>query len=84
MDAQTEFFRAVDAVAQRAHAAPSMSELGVGFNNLSDCARGLTELQRDVQRSLSDEIVVPLGARVPVDARNVQVTDSLHASTCFV
>lgn len=77
IDAQADFFAALDAVAHKAHAAPGMSELGVGLNNVADCARGLGELQRDVQRSLSDEVIVPLGARIPVDARNIQVRYSL-------
>ena len=63
----------------RAHALlPSRHSLvpctGRGFNNLTDCSRGLIELQREVQRSLADEIVIPITSRINVDMRNVQRT----------
>lgn len=74
LDAQRSFFTVIDAVSQRAYAAPGMSDLGMGFNNLSDCAKGLSELQRDVARSLRDEVILPLEARMSVDARAVQVS----------
>eukprot|EP00038_Savillea_parva_P013400 m.8241 g.8241 ORF g.8241 m.8241 type:complete len:434 (-) comp2517_c0_seq1:154-1455(-) len=82
VDAQSAFFATLDAVSQKAYAAPGMSNLGMGFNNLSDCARGLGELQRDVARSLADEVVAPLDARVSGDVRNVQRMSKEYNKLC--
>ena len=65
------------------HLLPSLlTRIGRGFNNLTDCSRGLIELQREVQRSLADEIVIPMSSRMNVDMRNVQRLEKDYMKQC--
>jgi hypothetical protein len=81
MDAERAFFGVLDELSRRAYSAPGMNDLGLGFNNLSDCAKGLSEMQQDVARSLKDEVVIPLDARLTADSRTAQVCFVCHC-TC--
>lgn len=80
--AQQVFYSIVDEVSSFAHASPAMADLGTGFNNLTDCAKGLSEMQNDIHRTLGDEIIIPLSARIPVDTRNITRMEKDYGKFC--
>eukprot|EP00037_Helgoeca_nana_P016675 m.156710 g.156710 ORF g.156710 m.156710 type:complete len:408 (-) comp23635_c1_seq2:2533-3756(-) len=83
MDAERAFFGVLDELSRRAYSAPGMNDLGLGFNNLSDCAKGLSEMQQDVARSLKDEVVIPLDARLTADSRTAQRMTKEYNKHCL-
>lgn len=80
--AELQFFAALEEIGSQAHDAPGMAEIGRGFNNLTDCSRGLVELQREVQRSLADEIIIPLSSRIEVDHRHIVRMEKDYLKFC--
>eukprot|EP00041_Stephanoeca_diplocostata_P024931 m.642142 g.642142 ORF g.642142 m.642142 type:complete len:283 (-) comp22635_c0_seq10:797-1645(-) len=80
--AQKVFYSILDEVSNKAHDSPAMADLGVGFNNLSDCAKSLQEMHNDVHRALGDEIVIPMSARIPVDQRNIGRMEKDYTKYC--
>lgn len=79
--AESEFYAAVDEVGTQAHDS-RFTEIGNGFNNLSDCAGALRELKGETSRSLLDNVVIPLSAGAEVGQRTIKRAELEYVRQC--